>query len=205
MALGSFLTVQANIGLSPWTSLAVGLSLQTGTTFGDMMVATAVIVVIIDFALKEKIGFGTVLNGVLLGVFANIIDNTGLIPMMENIWSGTAMLILSLFVLAVGSYFYIGVGLGCGPRDSLMVAIARRMDKTPIGVVRSLLEGTVLALGWLMGAKIGLGTVISVFGIGLVIQITFTLLRFDVKAIKHEDMLDTVRIFQRAYATRQEG
>ncbi|SBW00237.1 conserved membrane hypothetical protein [uncultured delta proteobacterium] len=205
MSLGSYMTVQGNIGLSPWTAFAMGLSLQTGASFGNMMIAVSVVIVIIDFALKEKIGFGTLINGVMIGVYIDIIAYTGLVPMMTGFWSGLAMLILSLFTLCLGSYFYIGAGLGCGPRDSLMVALCRRMAKTPIGVVRSLLEGTALTIGWLMGAKIGLGTVISVFCIGAILQATFTALRFDVKAVQHENMLDTIRIFQRACTVKQAG
>lgn len=87
------------------------------------------------------------------------------------------------------------MGLGCGPRDALMVALGKRFSKAPIGLVRGLLEGSVLLIGWLLGAKVGLGTVIAVFGIGIIIEYTFKLFRFDVKGVQHENLLDTIRIW----------
>ncbi len=67
------------------------------------------------------------------------------------------------------------------------------MPKVPIGAIRGLIEGSVLLVGWLLGAKVGIGTVISVFGIGLILQFTFKLLRFDVKNIQHKSVSDTVK------------
>ena len=87
--------------------------------------------------------------------------------------------------------------MGCGARDSLMVALCRRAPKVPVGAIRGLLEGTVLIVGWLLGAKVGIGTVISVFGIGFLLQLTFDFLRFDVKSIVHEDIADTVKTLLR--------
>ena len=93
----------------------------------------------------------------------------------------------------MGSYYYIGAALGCGPRDALMVALGKRLKKTPIGLVRMLIEGTALLIGWALGAKVGLGTVISVFGMGTILQVTFQILKFDVKDITHEGLGDTWR------------
>ena len=82
--------------------------------------------------------------------------------------------------------------MGAGPRDSMMVALGRRLNRFPIGAVRGILEGTVLFLGWLMGAKVGIGTVIAVFGISTIMQYTFKILSFDVKGVKHENLVDTI-------------
>ena len=74
-----------------------------------------------------------------------------------------------------------------------MVAMGKRLHKLPIGLVRGLLEGTVLLIGWLLGAKVGLGTVISVFGISFILQWIFYLLHFDVKAVRHESIIETIK------------
>jgi len=76
-----------------------------------------------------------------------------------------------------------------------MVAIGKRLPKAPIGVIRGLLEGTVLIIGWLLGAKVGIGTAIYVIGIGFILQFTFKLLHFDVKNIDHESISDTVNAY----------
>lgn len=103
------------------------------------------------------------------------------------------MLLLGQVSICIGSYFYIGASMGCGPRDALMVALGKRMPNVPIGITRGLIEGTVLLIGWLLGAKVGIGTVISVFGISFILETTFKLLHFDVTNVDHESVVDTVR------------
>lgn len=192
-ALGSFLSIQANIGLAPWEAFSMGGSYLTHISYGNIVVISGFVIIAIDFAFKEKIGFGTILNAILIGKFVDLIQFANIVPLMSNFWLGILMLLLGQVVICVGSYFYIGASLGCGPRDALMVALGKRMPKVPIGAIRGLIEGTVLIIGWLLGAKVGMGTVISVFGIGLILQFTFKLLRFDVKNIKHESVADTVK------------
>lgn len=192
-ALGSFLSIQANIGLAPWEAFSMGGAYLTHISYGNIVVISGFVIIAIDFAFKEKIGFGTIINAILIGKFVDVIQFANMVPLMSNFWIGILMLLLGQVVICIGSYFYIGASLGCGPRDALMVALGKRMPKLPIGAIRGLIEGTVLIIGWLLGAKVGIGTVISVFGIGLIMQFTFKLLRFDVRIIKHESVADTVK------------
>lgn len=192
-ALGSFLSIQANIGLAPWEAFSMGGAYLTHLSYGNIVVISGFVIIAIDFAFKEKIGFGTILNAILIGKFVDLIQFANIVPVMSNFWLGLLMLLLGQVAICVGSYFYIGASLGCGPRDAFMVALGKRMPKVPIGAIRGLIEGTVLIIGWLLGAKVGIGTVISVFGIGFILQFTFKLLRFDVKNIKHESVADTVK------------
>ncbi|NLY82132.1 MAG: hypothetical protein GX078_05090 [Clostridiales bacterium] len=192
-SLGSFLTIQANIGLAPWEAFSMGGTYLTNLSYGNVVVITGLIIVVIDFALKEKIGFGTILNALLIGKFVDLIQLVDIIPQMSNLGLGILMLFLGQVSICVGSCFYIGSSLGCGPRDALMIALGKRMPNVPIGAVRGLLECTVLIIGWLLGAKIGIGTVIYVLGIGFVLQFTFKTLNFDVKSIEHESISDTVK------------
>lgn len=194
-ALGSLLGIQANIGLAPWEAFSMGVSYKTGISYGDVVVLTGLVILVIDFILKEKLGFGTILNTLLIGKFVDLLDMTGLIPQMQGLFSGVLMMLVGQVAISVGSFFYIGAALGCGPRDALMVALGKRLPKLPIGLVRGLIEGSVLVIGWLLGAKVGLGTVISAFGIGFVLQFTFKLLRFEVKQLQHESITDTIAIF----------
>jgi uncharacterized membrane protein YczE len=193
ISTGSYLTIQANTGLAPWEAFTKGVSQALGLKFGVVMIGTSIVIVLLDFLLNEKIGFGTILNGLLLGVFTELLLELEPIPLMESFFPGVALLLLGQVIVCLGTFFYIGAAGGCGPRDSLMVALGKRIDKLPIGVVRGALEGFVLMIGWILGAKVGVGTVISVFGIGLALQLTFKLLRFDVKAVRHESCADTIR------------
>ena len=192
-ALGSFLTIQANIGLASWEAFSMGLAYLTDQTYGNILIISGFVILLVDVALKEKIGFGTILNTILIGTFVDLIQAVDLIPQMNNFFSGVLMLLLGQLSICIGSYFYIGASLGCGPRDALMVALGKRLPKVPIGIVRGVIEGTVLLIGWLWGAKVGIGTVISVFGISFILEVTFNILHFDVTNIEHESIVDTVR------------
>ncbi len=193
-ALGSFLTIQANIGLAPWEAFSMGGSFLTGLSYGDVVIITGLIIIVVDFLLNEKIGIGTILNAILIGKFFDFIVYLDLIPKMPNLGSGILMLLLGQFIVCIGSFFYMGAALGCGPRDSLMVALGKRFSKVPIGLIRGLIEGTVLVIGWILGAKVGIGTAIYVIGIGFVLQFTFKLLKFDVKEVEHESIADVVKV-----------
>lgn len=192
--LGCYASVQANVGLAPWDALAMGFVNVTGSTYGNMTVAIGVAILVIDFLLHEKIGLGTIMNTLLVGKFADLYAGVSLLPRMEHLLPGVLMLLCGQLVMCVGMYFYASAGLGCGPRDSLMVGLGRRLPRLPIGLVRGVTEAAALLCGWLLGAKIGVGTVIAVFGISFLMQGVFALFRFDVKAVRHEDLLDTLRI-----------
>lgn len=191
--LGSYMSIQANVGLAPWDAFSMGISYKTGIMYGNVVVYTGFLIIIIDFLLKEKIGFGTIVNAILIGKVVDLCNYLGLLPMLDNFAAGVAMLFAGQVVICLGSYFYIGAAMGCGPRDALMVAMGKRFSRLPIGLVRGILEGTVLLLGWLMGAKVGIGTIIAVFGIGTIMEYTFRILKFDVKGVRHENFADTVR------------
>lgn len=194
--LGCFLSVQANVGLAPWDAFQMGISKILGIPFGTSVIVVGAAVLVIDLFFHEKIGVGTILNTILIGSFVNMIESWGLIPKMHTLLPGVLMLLLGQCVVCIGSYFYIGAAMGCGPRDALMVALGKRFQKVPIGAVRALLEGSVLLIGFLMGAKVGIGTVIAVVGIGFILEWTFRLFRFDVKAVSHESVFATLHILQ---------
>lgn len=197
-SLGSYLTIQANIGLAPWEAFSMGVSAATGTSYGNILVLSGFVILIIDIILKEKIGLGTILDMLIIGKLVDLWRWMDLLPMMDKFIPGLLMLLLGQVCICVASYFYIGAGFSCGPRDALMVALGKRFTKVPIGLIRGLIEGSVLLIGWLLGAKVGAGTVIAVFGIGFILQFTFKLLRFDVKSVQQEDILQTVRNIRRA-------
>lgn len=188
-SVGYYLSIQANIGLNPWSAFSMGISGVSGLSFGDVSVITSVVILVIDVILKEKIGVATIIDAVLVGKFIDLFIWLDPIPMLNNFGAGVAVLMVGQVFISIGSYFYIKPGLGCGPRDALMVAIGKRMPKLPIGLARGMIEGSALLVGWLCGAKVGIGTVISVFGISFILDYTFRILRFDVKSVVHEDFV----------------
>lgn len=162
---------------------------------GQVVMWTGVFIIGIDFLLKEQVGFGSLMNAVLIGFFLDIFIALEPFPMMTSLASGLAMLLVGLCIIAVASFLYIGSAMGCGPRDALMVALCRRFDRSPVGLIRTFLEGSALLVGWLCGAKVGIGTIVAVFGIGIIMEFLFRLLKFNVKTIEHENFVDTFRIW----------
>jgi uncharacterized membrane protein YczE len=188
--LGIVITIKANIGYAPWEVFHVGLALTTGMTIGTASIIAGLAILAVVTLAGEKFGIGTVCSMILTGVFIDAFMFLDFIPLAENYITGTLMLIAGLFIVALGTYFYIKSAFGAGPRDNLMVVLARK-NKIPIGVWRSAVELLVTFTGWLLGGMAGIGTVISMIAIGFCVQITFKVLRFDVTAVKHESLKET--------------
>ena len=200
-ACGSTCNIQANVGLGPWEAFSLGVGNRLGLSFGTVLAGTGLMILFVDLLLKEKIGLGTLLDIFCIGPFTDFLRGLGVIPMMQGFLPGVCTLLLGQLFIAIGSYFYIGAGLSCGPRDAFMVAMCRRFPNTPVGVIRFFIEGSALLAGWLCGAKVGVGTVIAVFGISFLLQAVFTIMRFDVNSVVHESLFTTCKnIFSRKCA-----
>jgi len=191
-ALGIVITLKAHVGYAPWDVLHVGLAKTAGISIGLASILVGLLIVAVTFFLGEKLGLGTVLNMFLIGVFLDLILKLDVIPVMDNFVWGVIMLMAGLFVISIASYFYIGSGFGAGPRDSLMVALARK-TKLPIGFCRGAIEVIAVAVGWKLGGMVGIGTIIAAFAIGICIQITFRILRFDPKKVDHQTLAVTYK------------
>lgn len=192
-ALGIVCTMNANIGYAPWDVLHVGIVKTTGISIGTASIIVGVIIAVIAVLLGEKLGLGTILNAVLIGIFIDVILKLQAVPLAANLVSGISMLMTGLFIIALGSYFYIKSGFGAGPRDSLMVALTRKTI-LPVGLCRGIIELLAVLAGWALGGTVGIGTVISAFAIGFCIQITFKWLNFDVKAVENETLGYTLKM-----------
>lgn len=189
-ALGIMLTIKANIGYGPWEVFHVGLGKVAGMSIGTASIAVGLVIILVTLLMGEKIGVGTVLNMVLIGSFLDALLLIDAVPVVDSTILGIIVLIVGLYLISFGSYFYIGSGFGAGPRDGLMVALARKTG-LPIGVIRSAIELTATILGWALGGMVGIGTVLSGFAIGFCIQSTFGLLHFDPKSIAHATLRES--------------
>ncbi len=183
-ALGIVLSINANLGVSPWDTFHQGISNLVNITFGQASIAVGFIIVLLNLYLKENIGIGTILNMILIGIFIDLIMYYNIIPIMDSLIAGLIMMILSMFIIALATYCYIGAGFGSGPRDGLMVGLTKKTGR-PVGLIRGLIELSVLLIGFLLGGKVGIGTVILAFGIGPIVQFTFEKLNFKVSDVDH--------------------
>ncbi|HEY7729359.1 MAG TPA: hypothetical protein VH950_00490 [Gaiellaceae bacterium] len=176
-AAGIVLLLESGLGLSPWDVLNQGVSDRTGLSFGTANVVVAVLVLGIAWLLGARIGPGTVANAVLIGLFVDGLLRVDAVTRLSDgsLPARVVMLVAGILIIGVGSALYIGANMGAGPRDSLMLVLARR-TRTRIGIVRGLLETGVTVLGFALGGTVGIGTLAFAFGIGPSIELAFRLL-----------------------------
>ena len=193
-AFGVHLTIYANIGLAPWDCLGMGIAKHTPLNYGLSMTVMALVILGIDLLLKERIGFGTIIDAVLTGNFVQMFNDLNPLEENRNIWAGILIMLCGFVFMALGMWIYMKGEQCCGPRDSLLVGLGKRLPKVPIGFVEVLLWAAVLLAGWLLGGPVGIGTLISTFGAGLVMQVVYNLLKFEPRKVIHMDVLQTLRI-----------
>ncbi len=181
-ALGIVLTLQSRLGLGPWDVFHQGLANRTGLSFGRASIGVGFGILLLAWALGIRPGVATVLNMILVGAFIDLILWLGLVPdFAGRPWPlRLAVDVAGVAVVGIGSAFYIKASLGAGPRDGLMLGLARRAGGR-VAPVRAAIELTVLAAGILLGGTAGLGTLIFALGIGPAVGLAFRLFRVRVE------------------------
>lgn len=157
------LMVLAGIGVGPWTVFAQGVSRHTGVGLGWLANLIGLVVLVLWIPLRQKPGVGTVLNVLLVGTA--IEATVDLLPAPHALLVRVPLFAVGLVLLAVASGLYIGAGFGPGPRDGLMTGLHRRTG-LPIWAARAVVEVSVLAIGWVLGGNVGVGTVAFALGVG---------------------------------------
>jgi uncharacterized membrane protein YczE len=157
------LVLRAGLGLAPWDVLHQGLAERTGLTVGQLVIIVSFLVLLLWFPIRQRPGFGTFANAVLVGVF---VDLTMFVLDDVHGWAWRVLLLAAGVLLnGLATALYIGASLGPGPRDGLMTGLVRRTGRS-VGFVRTVIEVSVLLVGWLLGGTVGVGTVLYAFAIG---------------------------------------
>lgn len=179
-AAGVVLGLRSGLGVSPWDVLHDGIGDATPLSFGTASVAVGVFLVVATRLAGVRPGPGTLANMVAIGLFADAILATGVAADLDGRWLPLrlAAVVAGVGLVAVGSALYLGAGLGSGPRDSLMLALSARTGQR-VGLVRTLIEASALAVGWALGGSAGIGTVVYGFGIGPAVEVALRLLRVE--------------------------
>jgi uncharacterized membrane protein YczE len=167
--LGDSLLIQSEIGNAPWSVLAQGVSNRLAITMGWATFGISTLVLLLWIPLKEKPGFGTVSNIVIIAIAIQI--GVTIFPEQDSYLIGIAYCLVGIAMVGIGSSLYITCGLGSGPRDGLMTALHHKTG-IRIGRVRLGIEGSVLVVGWLLGGTVGLGTLMFATLIGQSIAIS---------------------------------
>jgi uncharacterized membrane protein YczE len=161
--IGIALIVRGELGVGPWDVLTQGIAKHTGLGFGLITVLMSGVVLLLWIPIRQRLGFGTVMNALLVGPAADV--GLWLIPSGLDLWMRIILLGSGIVVLAAATGLYIGAHFGPGPRDGLMTGL-HRVTGWKIWIVRTGIELVVLAAGWLLGGNVGIGTVAFALLIG---------------------------------------
>jgi len=167
--------VQANLGLGPWDILHMALTYHFPISLGAATIGVSSVVVLVDVILREPLGWGTVMNMLFIGIWVDVLKP--FVPTIPTVfWIQVAYLLLGTLFMGFGTAIYVGVDAGAGPRDSLMLVLSR-IGRTSLRWSRTLIEVSVVLIGWLLGGPLWLGTLIFAVTVGPAIQLAFRVLR----------------------------
>ena len=191
-ALGITMMLRANVGLEPRSVLQQGLAQTAGITYGTASMIVGAAAIGTAMLCGESFGIGTVVDIVLCAVCIDGLLWLDWIPQMHSLSSGIPMLLAGMELLAIGTWMYMKSALGAGPRDALMVALARKTGRS-VGLCRASVEIVVIIAGFLLGGQVGIGTVIAAFGLGSLFNLNFHLLHFRAAELHQENIAETLR------------
>jgi uncharacterized protein len=176
-AVGIVCFLESELGLPPWDVLHQGLAEQLGVSFGAANLIVSVVILGLAWALRARIGLGTLLNALLIGSFVIALTSVDAIAALsdEDLSVRIGLLPLALASFGAGSAFYIAASMGAGPRDSLMLVASLRL-RLRIGTARAVVEILALALGFALGGTVGIGTLVFALGVGPAVEVSFWLL-----------------------------
>jgi uncharacterized membrane protein YczE len=158
---------RAGLGLDPWDVLHEGFTKRTGLSFGVIAAIASIFVLLLWIPLRQRLGIGTVLNVLIISVTVDVVR--AFLPGQHELGWQITLLVGGVALNALATATYVGARLGPGPRDGLMTGLAARTGWS-VRLVRTGIEATVLAAGWLLGGTVGVGTVLYALTIGPVTQ-----------------------------------
>ncbi len=190
---GVYLTIQANIGASPWDVLNLGLSKSLGILYGTASIIVSYSILGIDIFMKEPIGIAMFIDAFVVGKSVDLFNKLNLVKPCHSLVTGVIVMLIGLVIIAYTQYTYMAAALGCGPRDTLLVALVKRIKKIPLGVVSIFLLSTATFVGWILGGPVGIGTLICAFCTGPIMQLAFNSVHFDAANISHQRLTESFK------------
>ena len=166
--IGEALLITANIGVSPWFVLHQGIAFQTGYTIGITTFIVSIAVLLLWFPLKQKPGIGTILNAIFISIIIDL--SLFILPYPKELLFQLLQVFFGIFIIGIGSGYYLAANLGPGPRDGLMTGINNQTNQS-IAFIRTLLELSAVGIGFYLGGIVGLGTVIYAALIGFSVSL----------------------------------
>lgn len=159
--------VESTLGLDPWDVFHEGITNHVGITFGQVVIVTGAVVLLLWIPLRQKPGVGTVLNVFVVGLAADF--GIAVIAQPDALWLRILLLVGGIVGNGLAGALYIGAALGSGPRDGLWLGLVRRTGRS-VRLWRTVIELTVLVVGFALGGTVGAGTVLYAVTIGPLVQ-----------------------------------
>ena len=161
--LGETMLIAANVGVSPWTVLAQGISIKTGYSIGITTFIVSIGVLFLWIPLKQKPGIGTILNTIIISIVLDV--SLPYLPTPESFFIQVLQVFIGVIIVGLGSGFYLISNLGPGSRDGLMTGL-QKITNLPIALIRATIEISAVVCGYYLGGVVGIGTVVFALGIG---------------------------------------
>ena len=171
--------VESTLGLDPWDVFHEGVTQHVGLTFGQVVIATGAVVLLLWIPLRQMPGVGTVLNVLVIGLAADV--GIAVIAQPDALWLRALLLLGGIVGNGFAGALYIGAALGPGPRDGLWLGLVRRTGRS-VRLWRTVIEVSVLAIGFALGGTVGVGTVLYAVTIGPIVQVFLPLVQVTVPA-----------------------
>ncbi|MGP9537461.1 membrane protein YczE [Brachybacterium sp. AOP43-C2-M15] len=175
------LLLESGLGGAPWDVLHAAVADRLGATVGAVSIAVSFVLLVVWIPLRERIGIGTIANGIWVGVSIDL--GMLVLPEAQGLPLALAMMAGGVVLNGVSGAVYIGAQLGAGPRDGLMTGLGRVLSR-PVGPVRIVLEIAVLVSGWALGGPLGVGTVVYAMGLGPIIQLVLPHVTLPVRTVR---------------------
>lgn len=191
---GIYLTIQANLGAAPWDVLNLGVSKFFGILYGNASIVISLSILAIDILLREPIGIAMFIDAVVVGKAVDFFNWTHIVPKCDSPVTGVVVMLAGLVILAYTQYGYMIASLGCGPRDTLLIGLAKRIRRIPIGAVSIALLSMATLIGWMLGGPAGIGTLICAFATGPIMQMAFRSVHFNATSVHHQRLQDSMKV-----------
>lgn len=160
--------IRGALGNAPWDVLHQGMAVHLPISIGTAVIVMSGVVLLFWIPLREPPGLGTIANSIVIGLVADAALAVMSAP--SELWERSALMAVGVVLNAFATALYIGSQLGPGPRDGLMTGLHRRTGIS-IRRVRTTMEVVVVAIGWLLGGVVGLGTIVYALSVGPLVQL----------------------------------
>ena len=203
-AIGMVMTINANLGVSPWDVFHQGLGNVFNLPIGRASIIAGLIIIFVDIYFGQDIGWGTIFNMIFIGIFVDFLMINRLVPIFNGFLPRLIMMLLGMLVLGYGCYIYIGAGFGAGPRDGLMVVLTKKTNRS-VRFVKNSLEIVAIIIGYFLGGSVGMGTAIMSITGGYFFQFAFRTVNFNVSEVSHRYIKDDIKFLKEKFVSVEKG